>query len=95
MPKYPWKSYSPLRTHDFDEGLLTEGSQPGVLFVCRNCSRRFKFDSMARRTWAVGEGNNYLALQDAVSRRWISETCSGGPNDGDAADSKRIKVAVR
>ena len=94
MPKYPWKSYSPLRTHEFDDGVSTQGPEPGVLFICRSCSRRFKFDSIARRTWAVGEGRSYLALQDAVSRRWVSESCSGEPNEDDAEDSKQVKLRV-
>jgi hypothetical protein len=94
MAKYPWKSYSPLRTHDFDDGVPLNGSQPGQLFVCRNCGRRFKFDSEARRTWAVGKGRSFLALQDTISSRWISEACAGGPNEHDESDSKRIKLCV-
>jgi hypothetical protein len=94
MGKYPWKSYSPLRTHDFDDGVLVNGGQPGQLFVCRNCGRRFKFDSTARRTWAVGKGRSFPALQDAITSRWISEACTGGPNEHDESDSKRIKLGV-
>ena len=95
MPKYPWKPYSPLRTHDFDDGVFHDGEEPGNLFVCRNCHRRFKFDPYEHRTWAVGNaGSSYLALQDAVTRRWISETCSGGPNKTDTQDSKRLKSAA-
>ena len=91
MPKYPWKSYSPLRTHDFADGVFLDGPEPGDLFVCRNCHRRFKFDSDVHRTWAVGKGRSYLPLHDAVSSRWISEPCSGGPNEKDKEDSKRLK----
>jgi hypothetical protein len=29
-----------------------------------------------------------------VTRRWISETCSGGPNKTDTQDSKRLKSAA-
>lgn len=94
MPKYPWKSYSPLRTHDFDEAVFVDGNQPGQLFVCRNCGRRFKFDSGEHRTWAVGKGQTFAALQDAISSRWISEACAGGPNKHDENDSKRIKLRV-
>ena len=89
MPKYPWKPYSPLRTHDFDEGLALEG---GDLFVCKTCGRRFKFNREAHRTWAVGDGKGYLPLQDSVSSRWIAEPCSGGPNARDVQDSKRVKT---
>lgn len=94
MPKYPWKSYSPLRTHDFDDAVFHDGHEPGNLFICRNCHRRFKFDSDEHRTWAVGKGRSYLALKDAVTSRWISEPCSGGPNKTDAEDSKRLKSAT-
>jgi hypothetical protein len=94
MPKYPWKSYSPLRTHEFDDGVFRDGVDPGHLFVCRNCHRRFKFDSGAHRTWAVGKGRRYLPLQDAVSGRWISEPCSGGPNAKDEEDSARVKLRL-
>ena len=37
MPKHPWRFYSPLRTHDFDDGIPLKGREPGRLFVCRNC----------------------------------------------------------
>jgi len=92
MPKYPWKTYSPLRTHDFDDGVSMNGAQPGDLYVCKNCGRRFKFDRDMHRTWAVGTGQRYLALHDSISSRWIAESCSGGPNANDAEDSKRIKL---
>ena len=49
MSKYPWRFYNPLRTHDFGDGILLKGREPGRLFVCRNCFRRFKYDSEARR----------------------------------------------
>ena len=91
MPKYPWKSYSPLRTHDFGDTVFRDGEEPGDLFVCRTCERRFKFDSDAHRTWAVGKGRSSPALHDSVSSRWISEPCSGVPSAKDADDSKRLK----
>jgi len=91
MPKYPWQPYSPLRTHDFDDGVFVDGPQPGNLFVCRNCNRRFKFDSAAHKTWAVGKGRTYFALHDSVSSRWITQPCSGSPNEQDEEDSKRVK----
>ena len=94
MAKYPWKSYSPLRTHDFDDGVLVKGRQPGQLFICRNCRRRFKFDAAERRTWAVAGGRGFPALQDAVSSRWVAEFCTGGPSAHDEDDSKRIKLLV-
>jgi len=91
MPKYPWRSYSPLRTHDFDDGLVVKGREPGQLFVCRNCQRRFKYDSSMHETWAVGKARSFLALESAVSLRWISEGCAGGPSLADEDDSKRVK----
>ena len=92
MPKYPWKTYSPLRTHEFEDGIPLDGAQPGQLFECKNCGRRFKFDREEHRTWAVGKGRSYLALHDSISSRWIAEPCSGGPNANDAEDSKRVKL---
>jgi len=91
MPKYPWRSYSPLRTHDFDEGVLLNGREPGMLFVCRNCLRRFKYDSSEHRTWAVGKARGFSALESSVSARWLSEVCAGGPSSTDEEDSKRIR----
>jgi hypothetical protein len=94
MPKYPWQSYSPLRTHDFDDGLPVKGKEPGQLFVCRNCQRRFKYDSSTHTTWAVGKPRSFLALEGSISRRWVGEWCAGGPNVADEADSKRTKRRV-
>jgi len=92
MPKYPWRFYSPLRTHDFDDGVLLKGREPGQLFVCRNCLRRFKYDSWAHTTWAVGKGRGFSALESSVSSRWLSEYCAGGPSHADEQDSKRTKM---
>jgi len=94
MPKYPWRFYSPLRTHDFDDGVPLKGREPGQLFVCRNCGRRFKYDSVAHLTWAVGKGREFSALASSVSSRWISEQCAGGPSRTDEEDSKRLRSRV-
>jgi len=94
MPKYPWRFYSPLRTHDFDDGVALKGREPGQLFVCRNCGRRFKYDAETHVTWAVGKGRNFSALDRAVSLRWITEQCAGGPSGADEDDSKRLKSRV-
>ena len=89
MPKYPWRSYSPLRTHDFEDGILLKGREPRRLFVCRTCLRRFKYDSWARTTWAVGKAQGFPPLENSVNNRWISERCAGGPGREDEEDSKR------
>jgi len=90
MPKSPWRFYSPLRSHDFDDGVPKKGREPGRLFVCRNCLRRFKYDSSTRTTWAVGKGRRFAALESSVSGRWVGESCAGGPGQADEEDSKRI-----
>ncbi len=92
MPKYPWRSYNPLRTHDFDDGVLLKGREPGRLFVCRNCLRRFKYDATERRTWAVGNGRSFPALESSVNTRWVLEGCTGGPGESDQEDSKRLRA---
>jgi hypothetical protein len=94
MPRSPWRFCSPLRSHDFDDGAPLKGREPGRLFVCRNCLRRFKFDSSAQRTWAVGKGRGFRALERSVSGRWLSEECAGGPSHADEEDSKRIASRV-
>jgi hypothetical protein len=89
-PKYPWRSYSPLRTHDFVEGIFK--SSPSLrFFVCRRCDRRFRFDPDEHTTWAVGTDENLSALHSAANRRWLSEQCVGQRSEVDREDSKRIK----
>ena len=94
MPKYPWRDYSPLRTHDFDDGVRLKGREPGELFICRKCRRRFKYEPETRITWAVGNDRSYSALQDAVSSRWVSEPCPLAPNPADREDSRRLRKRV-
>lgn len=91
-PKYPWRSYSPLRTHDFIEAPPSGSSPPLRVFICRSCDRSFKFDVGARMTWAIAKDERLSALQDAVNRRWLSETCVGR-SDTNEADRKLIKKA--
>lgn len=91
-PKYPWRSYSPLRTHDFTEEILSHTSPPLRVFICRSCDRRFKFDAFDHTTWAVASDAKFSALQEAVNRRWLSEPCTGRRNP-DSADFKLIKGA--
>jgi hypothetical protein len=94
MPKYPWRFYHPLWTHDFGDGILLKGREPGRLFVCRNCFRRFKYDSLAHRTWAVGKALSFPPLENSVNSRWMSEQCAGGPGHEDEEDSKRTVSLV-
>ncbi len=89
-PKYPWRSYSPLRTHDFIEAFFPESPPPLRVFICRSCDRRFKFDASDHTTWAVARDENLSALQDAVNTRWLSEPCAGR-RETDEADNKLIK----
>jgi hypothetical protein len=67
------------------------GPGPGLLFVCKTCGRRFKYDSSERATWAVGKGQTFAALESSVNRRWLNEMCTGGPARSDEADSKRTR----
>jgi hypothetical protein len=92
-PKYPWRSYSPLRTHDF---IVAPSESPSHLrvFVCRKCDRRFKFNAGDHTTWAVARDANSSALQDAVNTRWLSEPCVGR-READEADGKLIKGRAR
>jgi hypothetical protein len=94
MPKYPWRVYSPLRTHDFDDGVQLKGREPGELYICRKCLRRFKFDSLGRVTWAVAKDREYSALETSISNRWISEQCAQAPGPADEEDSRRVRRRV-
>lgn len=92
-PKYPWRSYSTLRTHDFIEEAFAEDLRPLRVFVCRSCSRRFTFDSETRVTWAIAADEKRSALQNGVSSRWLSEHCAGRRSAADEKHSKRIKLS--
>jgi hypothetical protein len=89
-PKYPWRSYSPLRTHDFIEEIIPQTSPPLRVFICQSCDRRFKFDAVDHTTWAVASDAKLSALQEAVNRRWLAEPCAGRRNP-DSEDYKLIK----
>jgi hypothetical protein len=89
--KYPWRSYRPLRTHDFVEGLPSRRPSPHTVFVCRRCDRRFKFDPDTRATWAVGRDADFSDLEDAVTARWVAEPCLGKRQKSDDEDFKRTK----
>lgn len=92
-PKYPWRSYSPLRTHDFIEGLFPESSRPLRVFICRSCDRRFKFDKDTHTTWAIGRDERLSPLHGTVNTRWLSEPCAGRRRQADEEDFKRIKAS--
>jgi hypothetical protein len=87
-----WKSYDPLRTHDFGAGFLNV-SEVGQLFICRNCHRGFKYDPGTQRTWAIGRDKRCSALESSVNRRWLAEPCAGGPTDFDQQDSTKFALA--
>jgi hypothetical protein len=94
MTRSVWKSYNPLRSHDFGKGRFLGTPEPGQLFVCRNCYRAFRYDPRTQRTWAVGRDECCSALEDSVNRRWLSEDCAGGPSDFDEQDSQLFGVAL-
>ncbi|MBI2963562.1 MAG: hypothetical protein HYY35_07390 [Deltaproteobacteria bacterium] len=91
-PKYPWRSYSPLRTHDFVAGPFPRSARRVRVFICRSCGRRFQFDEDARTTRAVGR-DGCSPLQSAVNIRWLSEPCAGRRRASDAEDFKRVKAS--
>jgi hypothetical protein len=91
MTEYPWKGYSPLRSHDFSEGHSSSPFEPGQLFTCRNCYRGFKYDPRTQKTWAVGRDERCSPLDSSVNRRWLAEDCPGGPSDWDEDDSMRFE----
>jgi hypothetical protein len=92
MTQYLWKSYDPLRSHDFGEGRFLDTSEPGQLFICRNCYRAFKYDPRTERTWAVGRDERCSPLDGPVNQRWLAEHCAGGPSDFDGQDSQQLGV---
>lgn len=91
-PRYPWRSYSVLRTHDFVE-LAPGDGEPARLFLCRTCARAFKFDPSLRRTWAVAREGRHVALPRAASERWVAERCTGERRAGDDDVARRARPA--
>jgi hypothetical protein len=91
-PRYPWRSYSVLRTHDFVE-LAPGAGEQARLFLCRACARAFKFDASLRRTWAVTRDGRHAPLPRAVSERWVAERCTGRQRAGDDEVVRRVRPA--
>ncbi|MGH7933599.1 MAG: hypothetical protein ACREQN_10590 [Candidatus Binataceae bacterium] len=84
---------SPWDTHDFKAKTL-EGSASGASgsrlgFTCRSCGRKFNHTLGNRRTWAVN--NEGVALDDAVTTRWLAENCLRYPAATDDDDRKRLR----
>lgn len=92
-PKYPWRSYSTLRTHDFIELFPGERLKPLRFFVCRSCDRRFKFDPDRRTTRAIAE--SLSELHDSVASRWLAERCTGQRSPADERDATKVTRARR
>lgn len=83
----------PWSTHDFRvktlEGLApgTSGSRLG--FSCRSCGRKFSQTPGNHRTWAVNEQG--MALESAVTDRWLSESCPHHSAASDEDDRTRLR----
>ena len=90
-PRYPWRSYSLLRTHDFVEMFREAGAQPFRFFECRTCGRRFRFDSESRLTRAIAQDPKLSELHASVSSRWLAERCAGRRTEADEQDAKKLK----
>jgi len=93
-PKYPWRAYSPLRTHDFVDESRSKDSSERV-FACRSCGRRFMYDPSMHETWAIAADAKSSPLQSAVSSRWIAQRCLGKWVESDEKDRRRIKAPRR
>ncbi len=87
---------SPWGTHDFKVKTL-EGATGGaggsrLGFTCRKCDRQFSQTPLNRRTWAINEAG--MALESAVTDRWLSEVCPRLPAVTDE-DRKRLRSPAR
>jgi hypothetical protein len=86
------ESLPPWRTHDWKVRTI-ESIAPGggsrLAFTCRSCGRIFNQTTINSRTWAVDEGG--VALNDTVTSRWLAESCTRKPSDGDDDDRKLFK----
>ena len=86
------ESLPPWRTHDWKVRTI-ESIAPGggsrLAFTCRSCGRIFNQTTINSRTWAVDAGG--VALSDTVTNRWLAESCTRKPSDGDEDDRKLFK----
>jgi hypothetical protein len=81
-------------THDFKVKMLdwSGGRGSRLAYTCRLCGRRFcLFTIMNHGTWAVdGEGHE---LENAVTDRWLAQSCPRLLNTEDDEDRKRLSRA--
>jgi len=86
------ESLPPWRTHDWKVRTIESiaaGGGSRLAFTCRSCGRIFNQTTINSRTWAVDAGG--VALSDTVTNRWLAESCSRKPSDGDEDDRKLFK----
>ncbi len=88
------RKQSPWGTHEFRVKTL-DGSTPGaggarLGFTCRSCHRKFSQTPSNHRTWAVNEQG--MALDSAVTDRWLSEECVRHPTEMDDDDRKKVRA---
>lgn len=93
-PKYPWRTYSALRTHDFVDESDDDADATRRVFACRTCGRRFMYDAEMHETWAIAEDAQKTPLQEAVSSRWVAQRCAGKRLEADREDSRRVKTTA-
>ena len=86
------ESLPPWRTHDWKVRTIESiaaGGGSRLAFTCRSCGRIFNQTTINSRTWAVDAGG--VALSDTVNNRWLAESCTRKPSDGDEDDRKLFK----
>jgi hypothetical protein len=87
----PWESHE-FRVKTLDGGAAGAGGAR-LGFSCRNCGRKFAQTPATRRTWAVNDAG--LALDDAVTDRWLDENCLRHPGATDDDDRKLLRRTLR
>jgi hypothetical protein len=89
--KPPWDSHE-FRVKTLDTTAAGAGGAR-LGFSCRNCGRKFAQTPATRRTWAVNDAG--LALDDAVTDRWLDENCLRHPGATDDDDRKLLRRMPR
>ena len=89
--KPPWDSHE-FRVKTLD-GTAAGAGGARLGFSCRNCGRKFAQTPATRRTWAVNDAG--LALDDAVTDRWLDQNCLRHPGATDDDDRKLLRRAPR
>jgi hypothetical protein len=84
-------SESPWLTHDWKVKTLISVVRGGsrLAFTCRSCQRTFTQVTGDNQAWATN--GHDIALEDEVSRRWMSEQCPIQPEKRDEEDRLRLK----